>query len=222
MPKRHDGGSKTILGVTGDLDDRSLRRPARRAAGHPRRSWPAGCGSGSARPALPADTLQRLVAAYGSGRDITALLRALFLDPAFRADGRPWSKQPVEWVVGVFRALHVPRPARRPVRSRAARQAQRTGPGAAAAAERRRLAGGIAWLTTSSLQERLTFAAALARQGRPRPGRPEHGPARGGRAGRLLGVDAWTDRTLAALKDAAADPAGWSPSALVSPEYTVR
>ena len=81
--------------------------------------------------------------------------------------------------------------------------------------------GGIAWLSTAATQERLTFAGATAGSGRPRPGRPEHGPARGGRA-RLLGVDAWTDRTLAALKDAAADPVRLVTLGLVSPEYLVR
>jgi len=45
---------------------------------------------------------------------------------------------------------------------------------------------------------------------------------RPGAAAYLLGVDAWTDRTLAALRDAAADPVRLVTLALVSPEYLVR
>jgi hypothetical protein len=45
---------------------------------------------------------------------------------------------------------------------------------------------------------------------------------RPGAAAYLLGVDAWTDRTLAALRDAAADPVRLVTLALVSPEYLAR
>ena len=80
--------------------------------------------------------------------------------------------------------------------------------------------GGIAWLSTAATRERLTFAGAMARKAdldavagsRDRPEAAAH----------LLGVDAWTDRTLAALKDAAADPVRLVTLALVSPEYLVR
>ena len=59
------------------------------------------------------------------------------------------------------------------------------------------------------------------------PARPTSTRSPGGKdrpeaAAYLLGVDAWTDRTLAALKDAAADPVRLVTLALVSPEYLVR
>ena len=68
----------------------------------------AGCGSGS-RPATPApaDTLARLTAAYGAGRDVTALLGALFADPAFAGAAGQLVKQPVEWAVGAMRQLGI-------------------------------------------------------------------------------------------------------------------
>jgi uncharacterized protein (DUF1800 family) len=213
MAEQHDDGSKTVLGVTGDLDDRSLvdLLTARPESGAfvATRLW---SRHGSAT--LPADTLRRLVAAYGPGRDVTALLRAMFLDPAFRADRSSLVASPVEYAVGVFRALQVPVPRDgRAGRMLLARSTPR--PGAVPAAERGRLAGGIAWLSTAATRERLTFAGAMARKAHldavagssDRPGAVAH----------LLGVDAWTDRTLAALKDAAADPVRLVTLALVSP-----
>ncbi len=219
MPKQHDDGSKTVLGVTGDLDDRSLvdlltARPES-AVFVASRLW---ARHGSA--ALPADTLRRLVAAYGSGRDVTALLRALFLDPAFRVDESSLVASPVEYVVGVFRALHVPVP--RDGRSgrlllgtlNALGQVPFQPPSVGG------WPGGIAWLSTAATKERLTFAGATARRAdldlvARSADRPEA-------AAHLLGVDAWTDRTLAALKDAAADPVRLVTLGLVSPEYLVR
>ena len=219
MPKQHDDGSKTVLGVTGDLDDRSLvdlltARPES-AAFVATRLW-ARHGSATLRP----DTLQRLVAAYGPGRDVTALLRALFLDPAFRADTSSLVAAPVEYVVGVFRALHVPVPRDgRPGRMllgtlNALGQVPFRPPSVGG------WPGGIAWLSTAATRERLTFAGAIARKAdldavAGSKDRPEA-------AAHLLGVDAWTDRTLAALKDAAADPVRLVTLALVSPEYLVR
>ena len=219
MPKQHDDGSKTVLGVTGDLDDRSLvdllaARPES-AAFVATRLW-ARHGSATLRP----DTLQRLVAAYGPGRDVTALLRALFLDPAFRADTSSLVASPVEYVVGVFRALHVPVP--RDGRSgrmllgtlNALGQVPFRPPSVGG------WPGGIAWLSTAATRERLTFAGAMA-------GKADLDAVAGSRdrpeaAAHLVGVDAWTDRTLAALKDAAADPVRLVTLALVSPEYLVR
>jgi uncharacterized protein (DUF1800 family) len=219
MPRQHDDGSKTVLGVTGDLDDRSVvdlltARPES-AAFVATRLW-ARHGSATMRP----DTLQRLVAAYGPERDVTALLRALFLDPAFRADTSSLVASPVEYVVGVFRALHVPVPRDgRPGRMllgtlNALGQVPFRPPSVGG------WPGGIAWLSTAATRERLTFAGAMARKAdldavAGSKDRPEA-------AAHLLGVDAWTDRSLAALKDAAADPVRLVTLALVSPEYLVR
>jgi uncharacterized protein (DUF1800 family) len=219
VPRQHDGGSKTVLGVTGELDDRSLvdlltARPES-AAHVATRLW---ARHGSATPAP--DTLDRLVAAYGPGRDVTALLRVLFLDPAFRADRSSLVAAPVEYVVGVYRALGLPVPRD----GKAGRALLGTLDALGQVPFRPPSVGGwpggMAWLSTAATKERLTFATAMARRAdldavagsKDRPGAAAH----------LLGVDGWTDRTLAALKDAAADPARLVTLALVSPEYLVR
>jgi uncharacterized protein (DUF1800 family) len=221
VPRQHDDGSKTVLGSTGDLDDRALvdlltARPES-AAHVATRLW-ARYGS----PVLPADTLTRLVTAYGLGRDVTALLKALFLDPAFRADESSLVASPVEYVVGVHRALGLAVPAEgKPGRALLATldalgQVPFRPPSVGG------WPGGMAWLSTAATKERLTFAANSAKRADLTVVEKAAPADRPDAAAHLLGVDGWTPRTLTALKDAAADPARLVTLALVSPEYVVR
>jgi uncharacterized protein (DUF1800 family) len=212
VPEQHDAGRKTVLGVTGDLDDRGLvdlltARPES-AAHVATRLW---ARHGSAT--LPADTLARLVAAYGPDRDVTALLRALFLDPAFRADRSSLVASPVEYVVGVHRALGLTVPRE----GKAGRALLATLDALGQVPFRPPSVGGwpggVAWLSTAATRERLTFAAAAAKQADLSGLTPDA-------AAHRLGVDAWTPRTLAALNGA--DPVRLMTLALVSPEYLVR
>ena len=156
---------------------------------------------------------------------MSALLRALFADQAFAATRGQLVKQPVEWVVGALRQLGVGPATCRRQAAPAARRPRRARPGAAAAAERRRLAGrrGLAHHVVAA-------GPAPARPPRwpRRPARPLWTVSPRGAAGqrldalaRLLAVDAWTDRTRAALTDAAGDPRRLLTVGLVSPEYTV-
>ena len=215
VPKQHDDGSKTVLGVTADLDDRGLvdlltARPES-AAHVATRLW---ARHGSA--ALPAATLDRLLAAYGPGRDVTALLRAMFLDPAFRADRSSLVASPVEYVVGVHRALRLPVPRDGKAGRVLLGTLEALGQVPFRPPSVGGWPGGVAWLSTAATRERLTFAGAAAKRadltGITSPDAAAH----------LLGVDAWTPRTLAALKGAAADPARLVTLALISPEYLVR
>ena len=134
---------------------------------------------------IPADTLDRLVAAYGPGRDVTALLRALFTDPAFRGHRRP-AGQAAGGVARRRAAPARPRPPPRAGRRRPAAAARRAGRRSGqvpfAAAERRRLAGrrGLAdhVVDAGPADARRALAAAARPATWPRP-RPAAPPARG-------------------------------------------
>lgn len=215
VPRQHDGDAKTVLGVTGDLDDRGLvdvltGRPES-AAFVAARLW---ARHGSA--ALPAATLARLVAAYGPGRDVTALLRALFTDPEFLRAKAALVASPVEYVVGVHRALRLP------VRRDVLRTLEGLGQVPFRPPSVGGWPGGAAWLSTAATRTRLAFATAAAERadldavaGVAQADRPAE-------VARLLGLPGWTDRTAAALADATADPPRLVTLALVTPEYVVR
>jgi uncharacterized protein (DUF1800 family) len=226
VPRRHDDGDKTILGATarhdaGSFADLLARQPAN-AEFLAARLW-FRFASGAAAPAA---TTQRLTAAYGPGRDVTALLGALLRDPAFAATPGQLVKQPVEWAVGALRQLGI-RPSALPEQQR--RQLVNGLDGLDQVPLRPPSVGGwpagAAWLTTSSLQVRLRIAEMLAGRAAepvldqlsaaPRAGRVEA-------LARLLVVDRWTDRTRAVLADAAGEPKRLVALGLVSPEYTVH
>jgi uncharacterized protein (DUF1800 family) len=223
--RRHDPGRKTILGVTAahntdSFVDVLLRQPAHAQflAG---RLW---FRFASGTP-VPPITRDRMVAAYGTGRNVTAMLRAMFDDPAFDATAGQLVKQPIEWLVGALRQLGIQ------TRTMAER-------------ERGALLGGLdaldqmplrppsvggwpagtAWLTTSSAQARLRIGELLAARARPENIDELAGTPSGQRAdvlARLLAVDGWTDRTRAALGTVVNQPRRLIALGLASPEYTV-
>ena len=78
VPERHDDGSKTVLGVTGNLDATGFcdacSRPAGLATFRGARIW---SGSSCRRHRPTPRRLDRLVAAYGPSRGLAALLTAM-------------------------------------------------------------------------------------------------------------------------------------------------
>jgi len=225
VPNRHDAGPKTILGSTAPFDSDSyadllVAQPAN-AAFLARRLWFRFASGTALDPAVEA----RLVAAYRPGRDVTALVRAVLTDPAFAATRGQLVKQPVEWLVGAVRQLGLS------VRELSGdRQRQLLGglDGLGQVPLRPPSVGGWpaggAWLTTSSLQARMRLANGLATAAGPAALDPlgRGTPAeRVDALARLLVVDAWTERTRAALAAAATNPRRLLTAGLVSPEYTV-
>ncbi|GAA3437762.1 DUF1800 domain-containing protein [Kutzneria kofuensis] len=210
-PKRHDNGGKTVLGITGNLDadgfvDIVLNRPdsARFVAS---RLW---FRLVSATPPA-ADALDRLVAGYGSQRSIGGLLRAVLAEPAFRDPATTLVKQPVEWAVGLMRALGV-QPSKLPVTQL---EAGLRGMGQVPF-EPPSVGGwpaGQAWLTTSAGLARLHLAQLIA----------EHADVShitsATAAGQVLGVDTWSQRSSAAL--AGIQGAQLVAVAACAPEYVV-
>ncbi|MCR6482942.1 DUF1800 domain-containing protein [Amycolatopsis sp. OK19-0408] len=220
VAKRHDDGVKRILGTESDFAAQSfvdlvLSRPesAPFVAG---RVW---FRLVSSTPP-PAGTLNRLVAAYGSRRDIRALLRAITDEPAFHDSATSLVKQPVEWLAGLLRALGV-RPGKLDEKTRAQLSAALRGMGQVPFQPPSvgGWAAGGAWLTTSAGVARLHAAqlvAAHADLGAVTKARDKVAAI-----GDLLGVDAWSDRTRAALAGVAGNARQLSTVAACAPEYVV-
>ena len=108
VPRRHDHTAKTIFGVTRNFDaagfcDAVLAQPKspQYVAG---RLWQQ---LASDTPPSP-QALDRLVTAYGPGRNLRALTRAILTDDEFIGSRAAIVNTPVEWLVGVIRTLRVP------------------------------------------------------------------------------------------------------------------
>ena len=221
-PKQHDTGTKTVLGTTGNLDANSLVDVFLGRPDSPKfiasRLW---FRLVSGDP-IPDDALGRLVAAYGSGRDVTAMVRALATEPAFRDSANALVKQPVEWLVGYLRAVGL-QPSKLPAKTHTQLLAGLRGLGQVPFAPPSvgGWAAGGAWLSTGASLARLQVAQLVATSA-------DLGALGGvGTAGRidavraLLGVDAWSDRTRTALQKVVGDPKKLVAVAACAPEYVV-
>jgi uncharacterized protein (DUF1800 family) len=214
----HDPGPETVLGTSGALDtpglvDLLVDRPASApfVAG---RMWRRLVGD---RPPSAA-TLDAMVAAYGPGTDITALLGALVASPEFRDPGSTLVKQPVEWAGGLMRALGV----RFGVFdddevTNVVAQLEILGQLPFRPPNVGGWPSGPAWLTPASNLRRMSLALAVVARTDLRSA-PTAGRATW--VGELLGVDAWSRRTLRAL-DLVDDPSELVAVASCSPEYVI-
>ncbi len=219
--QRHDEGLKTFLGRTGPLDGRAVIDIATRRPESARwvisRLW-----SRFAAPATPTDPIvTALLPSYGPDRDLTSVLRAMFLHPQFlSAKVRAGLiRQPVEWVVGALRALGIGA-ADVDVPTLATLRALGQVPFAPPSV------GGWpsneGWLSTASSLAREAFAARAAAKAdlsgladTPAAGRIEA-------TAHLLGVPAWSSPTLQALRSAGGSPALLVTLGLLSPEFVVN
>ncbi len=217
---RRDTGSKTVLGHTGDLDaegfvDAVLAQPA--SAGFVATRW----WQLLLSPIAPtAEQLARVTAAYGPGRDLGAMFRAILTDPAMVASAGSVVVSPVEWAVGAVRALKVPLT---DDKQAAALVSTLNGLGQVPFAPPN-VSGwpsGQAWLSTAAAQTRLRAATRMAGAGdldvigSTAPG------SRVDAVAHLLGIPSLSDRSVAALRTVASDPVKLVAAALVSPEYLV-
>jgi uncharacterized protein (DUF1800 family) len=222
VPRRHDNTSKTILGSTADFDapgfvNLVLSRPES-APFLVGRLWSRLVSA----VAPPPDAQRRLLDAYGAGRDVRALVRAMVAEPAFRDPSSALVKQPVEWLVGLLRALRV-RPGQLDPKHAQALLGGLRGMGQVPFAPPS--VGGWpangAWLTTSAGLARLRLAQAVTARGALAPVTAASPTTRADAAGELLGVDAWTPRTRNALARLADDPPALVAMAACAPEYVV-
>lgn len=218
VPRRHDPGPETVLGTTvrdaPSLVDGLVGMPV----SPPfivSRVWTRFVSD------APPDraTLATLVAAYGPGHDMTALLRAAARTPAFRDPASVLVREPVLWLVNAMRALAVPASAV----PQAALAAGLTGLGQVPFLPPN-VGGwpaGTPWLTTASALARLNLARVLVGVGDLAPVSAAPPPRRVAATAALLGLPGFTPRTAAALAPLAGNPPQLVAAALAAPESCV-
>lgn len=217
-PKRHDSGTKTLFGVTGNFDaagfcDTVLAQPksAEYVAG---RLW-----QQLASDEPPSEqVLRRLVSAYGPGRNLRALTKAILTDNEFTNSRAAVVNTPVEWLVGVMRTLRVPLDT--PARLRVVDTTLRTlGQRPFYPPSVGGWPNGQVWLSTASAGARLRAATQLAHAGDLSSIESTGARDRVDAVGYLIGVGAWSDRTADALEPLVRQPPQLVAAAVNTPEY---
>jgi uncharacterized protein (DUF1800 family) len=220
-PARFDDGTKTFLGVTGDLDaagycDAVLSRPA---------SGPFVCGRmyGQLVSDDPpsATVLQTISGGYGPGRSLSGMLTAMLSAEDFTAKMSTTVVSPVEWMVGVVRTLRVPvdGPAGEKVVATMSSTLNQLGQLPFYPPNVGGWPAGQAWLSTSAAEIRMRAAAALMRQADIEVVRSASAATRLEVVAHLLGIAGWSDRTASVLKQNVSNPAHLVTVAFNTPEY---
>ncbi len=217
-PKRHDFTAKTLFGRTGNFDatgfcDAVLAQP-KSAEYVAKRLWQQ---LASDEPPSP-QALDRLVSAYGPGRNLRALTRAILTDNEFTGSRAAVVNTPIEWLVGVMRALRIPvdHPAQLKMAEatlRALGQRPFYPPSVGGWPH------GQVWLSTASAQARLRAASRMAHAGDLSSIESTAPGDRIDAVGYLIGVGAWSDRTADALEPLVRKPPQLVAAAVNTPEY---
>ncbi|MGB8208699.1 MAG: DUF1800 domain-containing protein [Mycobacterium sp.] len=216
--RRHDGTPKTLFGVTRNFDaagfcDIVLAQPKspQYVAG---RLWRQ---LASDTPPSP-QALDRLVTAYGPGRNLRALTRAILTDDEFIGSRAAIVNTPVEWLVGVIRTLAVPVDS--PVRMKMADNTLKAlGQQPFYPPDVGGWPHGRAWMSTASADVRMRAAIQLARAGNLSSVEEAAVGDRIDAVGYLIGIGAWSDRTVAALEPLVRRPVQLVAAAVNTPEY---
>jgi uncharacterized protein (DUF1800 family) len=218
VPKHHDHTAKTIFGVTRNFDaagfcDTVLAQPKspQYVAG---RLWQQ---LASDTPPTP-QALDRLVTAYGPQRNLRALTHAILTDDEFTGSRAAIVNTPVEWLVGVVRTLgvSVAPPARLKMVDftlRALGQRPFYPPDVGGWPH------GRVWMSTASADVRMRAASQLARAGDLSTVDAVAAGDRIDAVGYLIGIGAWSDRSVAALKPLTRNPIQLVAAAVNTPEY---
>jgi uncharacterized protein (DUF1800 family) len=216
IAENHDARSKTVLGQKGNLDaegfcDAVVNHPAS-APYVASRLWRQ---LASDTPPSP-QALDRLVRAYGSGRDLKALTKAILLDPEFVTGSSV--NGPVEWLFGVVRTLGL-RADTVALRRTALDVLSILGQKPFYPPDVAGWPHGRAWVSTASITSQTWAAYELADRGDLSTIEDAGPDDRIDAAGYLIGVGAWTDRTVAGLKPFAKNPQALFTAAVNTPEY---
>jgi len=220
VPRRHDAKTKTVLGHTANLDAEGFVEAVLSQPSSPTylatRWWHA-----LVSPAdPPSESMGRMVAAYGPGRDLTALFTAALTDPQLASESGSLVVSPVEWVVGAARALRTPTDAGAVGKLLPALRSLGQTPFFPPS-----VAGwptGQAWLSTASASTRMEAARLLVGVADLHDVDATAATSRIDMVAHLLGIPHLSDRTVTALRPLTTDPKQLVATALVSPEYLVN
>ncbi|MEC3915805.1 DUF1800 domain-containing protein [Nocardia sp. CDC160] len=216
--KRHDGGVKTVLGVTGPLDakgfcDAVLARP------ESARFVAASLWQSLASDDPPSDAaLNRLTAAYGPGRDLSALITAILTDAEFTSARDTVVHGPVEWLIGAVRALRVP--LTDDVSARAlAGTLRKLGQLPFYPPNVGGWPRGQGWMSSAAAQIRLTAATDLVKKADLSAITQASRSSRLDATAYLLGLGSWSDRSAKVLNTVLDQPPRLVALAINTPEY---
>lgn len=218
LPRRHDHTAKTIFGVTRNFDapgfcDIVLAQPKspQYVAG---RLWQQLASDSPPSPGA----LDRFVTAYGPDRNLRSLTHAILTDDEFIGSRAAIVNTPVEWLVGVIRTLGVSLDA--PVRMKMVNiTLQALGQRPFYPPDVGGWPHGRVWMSTASADVRMRAASQLARVADLSGIEDTSAGDRLDAVGYLIGVGAWSDRTVAALKPLARKPVQLVAAAVNTPEY---
>ncbi|HET7725288.1 MAG TPA: DUF1800 domain-containing protein [Propionibacteriaceae bacterium] len=218
-PKRTDPGPETILGTTARFTPATLVDTLLAAPVHPRHLATRWWHQLASDDPVPEDALARLVAAYGPARDVTALLAAVLLDPAFAGAAGTLVASPVDWLVGSMRTLAVP------VTDASVQEAvgvlRRLGQVPFLPPNVSGWPSGASWSSTAAASTRAAVATRLSTVGDVSAVADAPATSRTDAVAHLLALDGFSERTLAALALAKGDPKRLVATALISPDYLV-
>ncbi len=216
-PSRHDDGVKTVLGVTGRLDHVGFADAvlAQRASAPfvLGRLW----NQLVSDTAMDSATRTAAVAAYRSGRDVAAGVTAMLTSRGFDQAGGTRVVAPVEWTIGLARAVGAPGgDATEKVLAasvKALGQVPFHPPSVGG------WPSGQAWLSSATVDARWNYAHVIVALGDVDAVASASAANRLDAAGHLLGIAAWSDRSASALKPFVSRPVDLVAAATMTPEY---
>ncbi len=199
----HDFGNKSFMGYHGDLNGDDIVAIVTRTPESARwvsaRMW-----SWLAYPVDVSDpVVTELAAGYSGDLNMTNLLRSIFLHPNFRSEPSVQGlvKQPIEWVAGIMRGLGL--------RTKSFKKLGGAGYLQWVLSNLGQIpfdpptVGGwgsnLYWLSTASAVAQLDFAQSVAQIVDLTPIEEASGPDRIETIGNMLGVDAWSNTSIASL-----------------------
>ena len=215
-PERHDNGSKTVVGHTGNLGGEDLidllAASTTGAAFVTARLW-----SHFAYPIDAADPIASSIAATKPAT-VADTLRAIAQHPQFRSDATRSGliKQPIEWLVGALHALGIAYDPKFATILQRLGQVPFDPPNVAGWPQNRY------WVSTASALARLAGATQIVAAADLHGVISAPAAQRPAACARLLSIDEWSTATESALATASSDPRALVALALCSPEYVLN